>query len=150
MSRIGKLPITVPSGVDVKIEQNLVTVKGPKGTLSHTVAAPIVVDRAAGVMTTTLDRVTGTTSGTTTDTTTVTTARQLGPELPLHLGSAMDWEVFADPQLGRLEVFLDGRFAAYTDIEPVLHDVSVAEPAGADVQVTIRPTTTPVCDRLAS
>src|SRR3546814_21036317 len=46
MSRIGKLPITVPSGVDVKIEQNLVTVKGPKGTLSHTVAAPIVVKRS--------------------------------------------------------------------------------------------------------
>src|SRR3546814_13321724 len=46
MSRIGKPPITVPSGVDVKIEQNLVTVKGPKGTLSHTVAAPIVVERS--------------------------------------------------------------------------------------------------------
>src|SRR3546814_4474022 len=46
MSRIGKPPITVPSGVDVKIEQNLVTVKGPKGTLSHTVAAPIVGERS--------------------------------------------------------------------------------------------------------
>ena len=45
MSRIGKLPITVPSGVDVSIEERLVTVKGPKGTLSHTVAAPITVDR---------------------------------------------------------------------------------------------------------
>ena len=46
MSRIGKLPVTVPSGVDVSIEERLVTVKGPKGTLTHTVAAPITVDRA--------------------------------------------------------------------------------------------------------
>jgi large subunit ribosomal protein L6 len=46
MSRIGKLPITVPSGVDVAVEDRQVTVKGPKGTLSHTVAAPITIDRA--------------------------------------------------------------------------------------------------------
>ena len=46
MSRIGKLPIAVPSGVDVAIDQNLVTVKGPKGTLSHAVAAPITVERS--------------------------------------------------------------------------------------------------------
>jgi large subunit ribosomal protein L6 len=45
MSRIGKLPITVPSGVDVAVQDSLVTVKGPKGTLSHTVAAPITVAR---------------------------------------------------------------------------------------------------------
>ena len=45
MSRIGKLPIPVPSGVDVSLDQSLVTVKGPKGTLSHTVAEPITVDR---------------------------------------------------------------------------------------------------------
>ena len=45
MSRIGKLPITVPSGVDVAIDEATVTVKGPKGTLSHTVAAPIVVEK---------------------------------------------------------------------------------------------------------
>jgi len=45
MSRIGKLPITVPSGVDVAVEERLVTVKGPKGTLSHTVAPPITVAR---------------------------------------------------------------------------------------------------------
>ena len=38
MSRIGKLPIAVPSGVDVAIDQSLVTVKGPKGSLSHAVA----------------------------------------------------------------------------------------------------------------
>ncbi|HEU5469609.1 MAG TPA: 50S ribosomal protein L6 [Actinophytocola sp.] len=46
MSRIGKLPIPVPSGVDVTIDGQQVTVKGPKGTLSHTVAEPISVERA--------------------------------------------------------------------------------------------------------
>jgi large subunit ribosomal protein L6 len=45
MSRIGKLPIPVPSGVDVTVDDSVVTVKGPKGTLSHTVAAPITVGR---------------------------------------------------------------------------------------------------------
>jgi len=46
MSRIGKLPVPVPSGVDVTIDGQVVTVKGPKGTLSHTVAEPISVERA--------------------------------------------------------------------------------------------------------
>jgi len=41
MSRIGKLPITVPAGVDVTIDGRTVSVKGPKGSLTHTVAAPI-------------------------------------------------------------------------------------------------------------
>jgi large subunit ribosomal protein L6 len=45
MSRIGKLPVTVPSGVDVTIDGRTVTVKGPKGTLSHTVVEPITVER---------------------------------------------------------------------------------------------------------
>ncbi|HVL83642.1 MAG TPA: 50S ribosomal protein L6 [Pseudonocardia sp.] len=45
MSRIGKLPITVPSGVDVAIDGRTVTVKGPKGSLSHTVIEPITVER---------------------------------------------------------------------------------------------------------
>ncbi|MCY7400957.1 MAG: 50S ribosomal protein L6 [Nocardioides sp.] len=45
MSRIGRLPIPVPSGVDVAIDQATVTVKGPKGTLSHTVASPILVEK---------------------------------------------------------------------------------------------------------
>jgi large subunit ribosomal protein L6 len=45
MSRIGKLPVPVPAGVDVSIEGQLVTVKGPKGTLNHTVAEPISVVR---------------------------------------------------------------------------------------------------------
>ena len=41
MSRIGKLPITVPAGVDVTIDGRTVSVKGPKGELTHTVVAPI-------------------------------------------------------------------------------------------------------------
>ncbi len=50
MSRIGKLPVAVPSGVDVAIDGAHVTVKGPKGTLSHTVAAPITVEQGDGVL----------------------------------------------------------------------------------------------------
>jgi large subunit ribosomal protein L6 len=46
MSRIGRLPITVPSGVDVTLDGRNVTVKGPKGTLNHTVAEPIEITRA--------------------------------------------------------------------------------------------------------
>jgi large subunit ribosomal protein L6 len=45
MSRIGRLPVPVPSGVDVAIDGRTVSVKGPKGALSHTVAAPITVER---------------------------------------------------------------------------------------------------------
>jgi large subunit ribosomal protein L6 len=43
MSRIGKLPIPVPAGVEVKINGASVEVKGPKGTLSHEVPAPITI-----------------------------------------------------------------------------------------------------------
>jgi large subunit ribosomal protein L6 len=46
MSRIGRLPIAVPSGVDVTLDGRNVTVKGPKGTLNHTVAEPIEIARA--------------------------------------------------------------------------------------------------------
>jgi large subunit ribosomal protein L6 len=46
MSRIGKLPISVPAGVDVAIDGQKVTVKGPKGSLSHTVKEPIAVAKA--------------------------------------------------------------------------------------------------------
>jgi large subunit ribosomal protein L6 len=45
MSRIGKLPITVPAGVDVSIEGQTVSVRGPKGTLTHTVAEPITIEK---------------------------------------------------------------------------------------------------------
>ncbi len=43
MSRIGKLPIPVPTGVDVAIDGRAVTVKGPKGSLQHTLPAGIDV-----------------------------------------------------------------------------------------------------------
>jgi len=46
MSRIGKLPITVPSGVDVNIDGQDVSIKGPKGTLTLTIAEPIVLEKA--------------------------------------------------------------------------------------------------------
>ncbi|GAA5167476.1 50S ribosomal protein L6 [Ornithinimicrobium tianjinense] len=46
MSRIGRLPVTVPSGVDVTIDGSNVTVKGPKGQLALAVVEPIAVDRA--------------------------------------------------------------------------------------------------------
>ena len=46
MSRIGRLPIPVPAGVEVSIDGSEVTVKGPKGTLSHTVVNPISVEKA--------------------------------------------------------------------------------------------------------
>ena len=45
MSRIGRLPVPIPSGVDVAIDGQAVTVKGPKGTLALSVAEPIVVVR---------------------------------------------------------------------------------------------------------
>ena len=48
MSRIGKLPVPVPAGVDVTVEQSTVTVKGPKGVLSHSVASPITVEHGEG------------------------------------------------------------------------------------------------------
>jgi len=43
MSRIGKMPIAIPAGVEVKIDGQVIDVKGPKGTLTHTVPAPITV-----------------------------------------------------------------------------------------------------------
>ena len=43
MSRIGKMPIPVPAGVEVKIDGQVVDVKGPKGTLTHTVPSPITI-----------------------------------------------------------------------------------------------------------
>lgn len=47
MSRIGRLPIPVPSGVEVTLDGQAVTVKGPKGTLSHVVPEPITIEREA-------------------------------------------------------------------------------------------------------
>lgn len=43
MSRIGKLPIAIPAGVDVNVDGRLVTVKGPKGEMSRTVRPEVTV-----------------------------------------------------------------------------------------------------------
>jgi large subunit ribosomal protein L6 len=51
MSRIGRKPITVPSGVEVTITGQNVAVKGPKGSLALTVKEPITVSQADGVIT---------------------------------------------------------------------------------------------------
>jgi large subunit ribosomal protein L6 len=45
MSRIGRLPIEIPSGVDVQVEAGLVRVKGPKGELSQRVSRDIAFER---------------------------------------------------------------------------------------------------------
>ena len=45
MSRIGRLPIPVPAGVDVTISGREVAVKGPKGSLNHTLVEPISIER---------------------------------------------------------------------------------------------------------
>jgi len=50
MSRIGRLPITVPSGVDVTIDGRTVTVTGPKGTLSRSLHPDMTVSREDGTI----------------------------------------------------------------------------------------------------
>ena len=51
MSRIGRLPIAVPSGVDITIDGQSVTVNGPKGTLSRTLHPDMLVRRDEGTVT---------------------------------------------------------------------------------------------------
>jgi large subunit ribosomal protein L6 len=51
MSRVGKRPIVVPSGVNVKIDKNLVTVKGPKGELHRTVSEAAILSLDGGILT---------------------------------------------------------------------------------------------------
>ncbi len=53
MSRIGRMPVAIPSGVDVAIDGRQVTVKGPKGTLSLEIVQPIEVKQADGTITVT-------------------------------------------------------------------------------------------------
>ena len=50
MSRIGKIPVPVPAGVDVSIDGAAITVKGPKGSLTHHVASPIEVEMGDGTV----------------------------------------------------------------------------------------------------
>ena len=51
MSRIGRMPIAVPSGVEISITGQNIAVKGPKGSLALAVPAPIQVSQAEGVIT---------------------------------------------------------------------------------------------------
>ena len=51
MSRIGRMPISIPAGVDVKIEAgNLVTVKGPKGTLTQQMHPAMTITQEGDVI----------------------------------------------------------------------------------------------------
>ena len=45
MSRIGKQPVTVPAGVDVKIDGHIVTVKGPKGELTAALHPAMILEQ---------------------------------------------------------------------------------------------------------
>lgn len=51
MSRIGRMPIAIPAGVDVTVDGANVTVKGPKGTLTRTVHKNMTVEKEDGVLT---------------------------------------------------------------------------------------------------
>lgn len=51
MSRIGKLPITVPAGVTVKVEGNVVSAKGPKGELKRTIPAEMKISHEGSTIT---------------------------------------------------------------------------------------------------
>ena len=51
MSRIGKLPIVIPAGVDVSIDGSTVTVKGPKGELTRTVHSNMIVEKDGATIT---------------------------------------------------------------------------------------------------
>ena len=53
MSRIGKMPISVPAGVEVKNENNLITVKGPKGQLSRQFSTELGISVEDGTLTVT-------------------------------------------------------------------------------------------------
>ena len=55
MSRIGNKPITVPAGIDVKIDGQHITVKGPKGTLERTVEPEISMKLEDGILTVSRD-----------------------------------------------------------------------------------------------
>lgn len=50
MSRIGRKPINIPAGVDVKLENGVITVKGPKGTLTQKIHPNMTVEINDGVI----------------------------------------------------------------------------------------------------
>ncbi len=51
MSRIGKNPISVPSGVTITLDGNRITVKGPKGELSRAIPADMLISQESGTVT---------------------------------------------------------------------------------------------------
>lgn len=51
MSRIGKLPVTVPAGVTISVAEGVMRVKGPKGELSQSLASGVSVSQEGGVAT---------------------------------------------------------------------------------------------------
>ncbi|MDR1564084.1 MAG: 50S ribosomal protein L6 [Oscillospiraceae bacterium] len=53
MSRIGKKPVVLPAGVEVKLEDGVLTVKGPKGALTQKIHPNIAINIEAGVLTVT-------------------------------------------------------------------------------------------------
>ena len=55
MSRIGIKPITLPAGVEVKVDGNVVSVKGPKGELQETISSLLTVENKDGVITVSRD-----------------------------------------------------------------------------------------------
>ena len=55
MSRIGIKPISLPAGVEVKIDGNVVSVKGPKGELKETISSLLTVENKDGVVTVSRD-----------------------------------------------------------------------------------------------
>ena len=56
MSRIAKAPVAIPSGVDIKLDGNKMTVKGSKGQLSHILNSAVNVDIADNVIQVQLDK----------------------------------------------------------------------------------------------
>ncbi|WP_224995874.1 50S ribosomal protein L6 [Cesiribacter sp. SM1] len=50
MSRVGKKPISIPSGVDIKVDRNLVTVKGPKGALAQQIDSDFTLSQQDGTL----------------------------------------------------------------------------------------------------
>ena len=51
MSRIGRMPVTIPAGVEFKNENNVITIKGPKGTLTQEISSDIAVKSENGTLT---------------------------------------------------------------------------------------------------
>ena len=55
MSRIGRMPVSLPAGVEVKVDGNIVTVKGPKGELKQSISELVKVSIEDGVLSLTRD-----------------------------------------------------------------------------------------------